>query len=234
MTLTIAAHGKDTANNVFLILGADCRGVVQSQDGTRAELNIMKKIAKLSDHVGILIAGDGHAGNFLVQRFVEEHIGTNIDGVSLVVDEFSNFCRTTLSNLNNVPVNNIPQVVFIVAGLDQQEGVFKKPKIFLLSSSNGFFIGQSPTPYEVQGKPFIAHYKFAKEFEYDENNNTIEGLARFVAQCIYDTHRTDGDVGLPTWIAQITSDGYRELLEGAARELYTPWDIEHARHIARS
>jgi len=233
MTLTIAAQGEDPTGNVFLILGADGRGVIQSQDGTRAELNIMKKIAKLSEHVGILTAGDGHIGNYLVERFVEEHADDDIDGVSQVAESFSDFCRGILSNLNNVPFVNFPQVAYIIAGLDQQNGVFKKPKIFLLPSTNGFLLGRSPTPYEVQGKPFIALYKFSKEFEEEENKNSVERLARFVAQCIYDTHRIDGDVGLPTWLAQITSEGYREFLEGTARDFYDTWEVERADQVAR-
>lgn len=229
MTLIIAAHGSDSGRNNFVILGADCRGVVESS-GSRAELNIMNKLAKLADHVGILIAGDGHIGNYLVERFTEENADNNIDGISNVAEQFSEFCRQQFRSINDVPTIELPAVVFIIAGLDEINGQYQHPKIFISSSNNGFLLGRSPTPYEIQGKPFIALYKFAKRFE--ENKNSINKLSKFIAQSIFDTHEIDGDVGLPSWIARITLDGYEKLTERDARELYATWEEQRLDLIA--
>jgi len=231
MTLIIAAHGTDDENNNYIILAADCRGVIQTADGIRSELNIMKKLAKLSEHVGILIAGNGHFGNYLVERFIEVSAENDIDGITDVAEEFGRFCQDCLRRSNDVPRIDFPQVTFIIVGFDKERSIYKIPKIYTLSSADGFILGRSPTPYEIQGKPFIALYKFAKEFE--DNNNSVDRLSRFIAQCIFDTHEIDGDVGLPTWVARITSDGYNELTEEQARSLYQSWDMERLERAAR-
>ena len=225
MTLVIAAPSED-----FLVLGADSRGVLDSGDA-RIEINILKKIVPVTEHVAILMYGGAEEASQLVEKYksILEKDEEKIDGVTLVAENFCEFCREEERKLVGMPhyEENVTYFGFLVCGMDKIGERFSKPLIYILSNYNGFRLGLC-RPYAIQGKPIIGLYLFSKNYNADM---TVDELCRLVAQSIYDTMCIDGDVGGQINIALIDSDGMRELSNPDVKKLYETWQMRDLRRI---
>jgi len=113
VTLVIAASGLD-----FMVLGADSRGTIQDESGNRVEINTVKKIIPVANHVAVLIYGQADESIYFAKRF--KFLNKTIDGVSRVAEKFAEFCRNEMQKVKDVPKHPdyFPMFGFIIAGLD--------------------------------------------------------------------------------------------------------------------
>jgi len=224
MTLVIAAPGND-----FIVLGADSRGVIDSGEA-RVEINILTKLFPITQNAAIMMYGGSEDASQLVEKYrsIYKQRKMNLNGVTLVAEDFCEFCRKEEIKLAKVPKHpkSFEYFGFIICGLNIVDDKIQ-PMIYVTTNFNGFRLGLC-RPYAIEGKPIIAHYHFAKNFK--ENMN-VNDLCRIVAQSIYDTMRIDGDVGGEIRIAIIDSKGFREISESDVKELYETWEISALREI---
>lgn len=222
MTLDIAAPGKGV-----IVLGVDSRGTVENGAG-RVEINTMQKLIHVTKYTAVLIYGSSEATNHLVEKFISER-AEGLTWVKEVADAFSEFCREEERRLAGVPrhPDSYYDIFgFIIAGLEENdEG--HEAYAYNISSYDGFRLGLC-RPYAIQGKPLIAHYMFAKNYEEDL---TVDALCRLVAQSIYDTEQIDGDVGGTIRLAVIDSDGLREIPGHDIPDLIDSWGIDGLRKV---
>jgi len=108
----------------------------------------------------------------------------------------------------NIPFQHRPQVIFIVAGLDEVDGVYSEPKIFTLMSPLGFAPGIHRYGFACTGIPIYATYLFNRNYHVDMDIDELSGL---VAYAIQETASQDQRVGGPITLIQLTQDGCREL-----------------------
>jgi 20S proteasome alpha/beta subunit len=223
MTLVIAAHGTD-----FVVLGADSRATVES-GGTRVEINIMEKITPMTKHVAILLSGEAEVGDRLVEKF-KLSLRRQDDGATLIAERLTEFCREDARQLAGVPTHPsyFPNFGFIIAGLDKRGSKYRVPRCYRLDSLSGFRLGLS-RGFAVDGKPMIARYLFAKNFQWGMQ---LDELCRLVAQAMFDTMSIDGDVGGKIRMGRIDPTGYTEIPETDIKNEYiTSWDVERLRRI---
>jgi len=200
MTLVIAAPGKN-----FVVIGYDSRGILQDTAGTRIERNDMEKMIRIADHVCVLMYGNGDIGNEFVEKF-KSNLSTGTDGVTKIADDFAEFCREKIKVIKDVPYESFPNLGFVVAGLDEEEGTYKTPRTYYLESTYAFMLAHPP--YVIKGKKVIAEYIFVKTYKKDAE---LDDLCSLVAQSIYDTMSVDGDVGGDIKMGIIRSDGLTEV-----------------------
>jgi hypothetical protein len=172
MTLVIDAPGKD-----FLILGADSRGVIDFGSG-RTEINIHKKIIKITEHVSIMLYGNSEAGKHLIEKYKSD-MNPELQDVRQIADDFCNFCRNEERAIADVPRHPDSWTLFgfLICGI-RIEGDKATPLIFTLCNYDGFRLGLC-TPFAIKGKIFIAYYLFAKNFNEDMS---VNDLSKLVAQ----------------------------------------------------
>ena len=222
MTVVIATAGKN-----FVVVGADTRGVVKDKIiGDRIESDSAKKIFTVANHVMITIAGNGDVGTQLIEKFKSDVI-RNTDGVTKVTNLFSKFCKNEIYGTGFNYEERIPDVDFIITGLDKNRSKYTTPMIYTLDSVNGFAIGRRDY-YAILGKFFIPYYIFRKDFKQDSDLRTLPGL---VAKAIYETSQCDSDVGNKMRIFIVEEGGYRELPREDVLELYSTWDENNIRQI---
>lgn len=214
MTLVIAAQGKD-----FIILGTDSRGTIQDGAGTRVELNIMMKFARISKHVGVLMYGSGDQAQYILHKFQISLHGRNY-GASKIAEKLADLCIKEARKVIDVPTIAFPQYGFLVAGLDKEDNEYV-PRCYSLYSATGFRLGMSKHGFILEGKPMIAYYLFAKSYNKDMN---VSDLCELVAQTLYDTIKVDGDVGGKIRIAIIDSTGLREVPDGDVMTFIQKWN----------
>jgi 20S proteasome alpha/beta subunit len=201
MTLVVAIPSTG-----FIVLGADSRGTIEDPRGvTRVEVNILKKLIRISDHVGILIYGSAKESIFLVEQF-QSTLRPNIDGVTQIARDFAAFCRNEARLYADVPHQNSPNFGFVIAGLDKKGSKYI-PKAYSLHSSNGYVLGKYPH-YAVEGKPMIALYLLTTHFREGMN---FDDVCKLVAIVLNETRKVDGDVGGRLRMAVIDEEGYREI-----------------------
>jgi 20S proteasome alpha/beta subunit len=213
MTLVVAAPGSD-----FVILGADSRGTIQDQGGTRVEINIVKKLIPVSDRVAIMVYGAANESIHLVERFQSSHQDRS-SGVTEIANDFAAFCRDEARLLADVPREYNPSFGFVIAGLDKQ-GRRYVPRAHSLRSGNGYWLGSYPH-YAVEGKPMIALYLFTT---YYREGMTFEELCKLVAVVLNETRKIDGDVGGRLRMAAIDMDGFREISNQDIRGYIREWE----------
>lgn len=222
MTVVIAVPGKE-----LILLGADSRGTIENGAG-RVEINTMQKLIPVTKYTAILMYGFSEAANHLVEKFISER-AEGLTWVKEVADAFSELCREEERKLAGVPRhpdswNDI--FGFIIAGLEQINGGYK-PYAYDLNNYDGFRLGLC-RPYAIQGKPLIALYLFAKNYEEDL---TVDALCRLVAQSIYDTEQIDGDVGGTIRLAVIDSEGLRIIPGHDISDFIKSWEIDGLEEI---
>ncbi len=189
-------------------MGTDSRGTISDRGGTRVEINIIRKLMPVSNHVAIMLYGAANEGTYLVERF-QSTLRSNIDGATLIACKFADFCRKEARKVSGVPAQYTPYFGFVVAGLDRQERKFTVPRCYSLDSGDGFWLGSYPQRYAVEGKSMIALYLFTTYYKEDMQ---LDELSRLVAGAISETGKIDGDVGGPIRIARIDSEGIKENL----------------------
>lgn len=225
VTLVIAAPGKD-----FMVLGADSTGVIDSV-GARIEISILRKLIPVSKYTAILMYGGSEAANQLVEKYKAsiEKEGKKLEEVSLISEDFCEFCREEEKKLLGVPKHpeSFTYFGFLVCGLDKIGEKFSKPMIYHLTNYDGFRLGLCK-PYAIEGKPIIGLYLFAKNYREDM---TVDELCKLVARSIYDTMCIDSDVGGKIRIAVIDSDGLRELPDSDVTDSYETWQLRKLRRI---
>ena len=208
MTLVIAAKGSD-----FIILGADSRGTMRDVAGNRVELNLAVKLIQITEKIAFLVYGDAHISDYLIEKFKEKITDKN-KPVSVVAEEFAEFCREEVKKTKDVPREYIPNFGFIIAGLDFI-GKIPIPRCYKLRSLDGFELGTYREDFAIAGKYIIATYLFSKEFKPDMS---VEQLSSLTAKAIYDTSQIDGDVGGEIKMARIDEYGYTpyqsDIIEG--------------------
>jgi len=205
MTLVIAAHGTN-----FVILGADSRGTIGTEEqGLIIGLDDRSKLIGVAPHVGFLLFGLGDVGEMLLHGFRTSH--GNLDGVSLVAENFRAHCRQTWNEwLTGVQPEYFPRFGFLISGLDPDEaGRFVVPRTYSLLSESGFVPGFH-RKFVPMGCTMLANYILNKRYREDL---TLEALGPLVAYAISETASVDRRVGGPIKIAIIDSSGYRLISE---------------------
>ena len=203
MTLIIAAQGKD-----FVVLGADSRGTIQNDSGTRVELNIQQKLIKINDRSGVLLFGAACRASYLVEKF-KQNLKSKKKNVTDIAEDLASFCRNEERILSDIPAYSPPQFGFIIAGIDKS-GKKITPKCYSLISTSGFRLGLYDQGFGIEGKAIIAYYLFAKNFVKKEKRG-LDDLIRLVVGALYDTMNVDGDVGGKINIAIIDGYGMRNV-----------------------
>jgi 20S proteasome alpha/beta subunit len=212
MTLVIAAPGPD-----FMIVGADSRGTIIEEGGTRVEINTVRKIIPIGEHVTILLYGATNEATYLLEQY-QSTLRSQQDGVTQIAQGFRNFCREEARADAGVPVRYFPDFGFVVAGLDRLRRRYV-PKAYSLRSTSGFRLG-SYQRFALAGKPMIGYYIFASYYEPDL---TLNQLCKLVAVTISETQKIDGDVGGPIRMAAIEANGTREIADQDIRNYIRGW-----------
>jgi 20S proteasome alpha/beta subunit len=213
MTLIIAAHRKE-----FIVVGADTREVIGTKV-IRVEVNLADKIIETSPHVAILSAGQaGHALN-LIDKFIQKNRKKDI-GVTATAEKFSELCKEEAKADAKVPKHPdyVPNISFIVGGLDMSDGRFSVPKCYAITSYDGFICKPCKEGFAIEGKPMLAYYLFEKNYPKVKKPDEVCGL---VAQTLYDTARIDGDVGFHFKMAIVRDNGFTWFSEGEIRDAFT-------------
>jgi 20S proteasome alpha/beta subunit len=217
MTLVIAAKGPD-----YVVVGADSRSTIKTRDYSQG-VDMAEKIIPLTKHVVVLLFGAGETATYLAQKFVRklEKGKTKLDGASNVADKFAEFCRAEFK-ASDISIPSFPYFGFIVAGLDLERGKYRGPRCYILRSNHYFMVGES-TPFVIDGRPFIAMYKFERELRDVKSYND---LCCLVAQSIYDTRAVDGTVGGRITIGIIDSERVRLYSGFEVKRMIKPWEDE--------
>lgn len=225
MTLVIAAEGDD-----FVIVASDSRVTVEDAAGTKIQNDNMRKLIPITKYVCVLVSGDGGAGKYLIDKFQRTVKPKNKD-VTEIAQTFSLFCRKEFKEFYHTPRTKIPSFGFIIAGLDKINGKYKMPCIYSTDSEYNFCLDLSEH-FEIQGKPIIALYMFAKMMP--KNNKVgVNQLSELVAQSMYDTTMVDNEVGGNIKMGVIDSGGFRDISKDF-KSLIEEWDIKHIKKISES
>ncbi len=199
MTTVIAALGKD-----FVVLGADSQGTIDA--GARTEIKDLIKLKKINDNTSMLYFGDVNSAEYLIHKFKSILKKKNYN-VTKIANDFKIMCIEEAEQHRSVQAKLIPEVGFIIAGLDKVDKTIT-PHCYSTNSWSGFRLGKYPSGYGIGGKPFIAHYLFRRSYS---QNMTLDEICKLVGQSIYDTKKVDGDVGGEIRLAVIDSSGFREI-----------------------
>lgn len=223
MTLIIATEGDS-----FVIVCSDSLGTYGGLSGTNVCVE-SRKYFKITNHVVILIAGEGDVSYQLIEDFKQSLHGRTIDGATNIAKEFINFGRQKFENLKNFPIPNpdslFPGCVFIIAGLDKQDDVYKIPKSYVTMSYDNFLLRGDNLGYKIEGKPMIARYLFKK---YYKSDMSVDDLASLSIGTLYDVSEVanDGAVGgeiEEIKLAKITSEGITLFKEQEKENFKTQW-----------
>ncbi len=76
----------------------------------------------------------------LIEQFKQE-MGS-IEGVTQIANRFSEFCKGVFECTKNFHFDEgtFPLCYFIIAGLDEDEGIYKKPKSYTTTSGDNFLL----------------------------------------------------------------------------------------------
>ena len=200
MTTVISAKGKD-----FVVLGADSQGTIDDKAGARTELKNTIKLKKINNRVGVLYYDEVYVAEYLIDKFKSE-LKNDDDDVTKIAKDFKKMCINESLEHDSIQITRLPQVGFIMAGLDIKSKI--EPKCFGMTSGSGYRLGKYPYGYGIEGKPFVAHYLFRRYYKPSMNKDE---LCKLVAQSIYDTKKVDGDVGGEIRLAIIDSSGWTDV-----------------------
>ena len=214
MTLIISAKGHHINRNGeresdFIVLGCDSRGVVEIKDVFRTEVNNYKKLFPLNDYCCVMLSGDSESGLSLINGFLEKS-KIQRKGVSDVVEEFCRFCRARFNEIEEFSLTTqerFPDVDFIIAGMDKVGNNFTKGKMFTLRRAR-LFNPAFCDDFIALGQNFLAYYFCEKLYKNDLDLDTVLSI---VGQAIYDTMRTNGNVGGDITLAVIDSKKFRPM-----------------------
>lgn len=214
MTVVIAAKG-----NGFIVVGSDTRGTIRNRlVEDRIDSDNERKIFPISKHVIIAVAGNGDVGTQLVEKF-RSTLKRNEDGVTIIVEKFAKFCKKEIYGENPAPDQRLPDISFIVTGLDKRRKGYVLPLIYTLDCQTGFALGRKENE-AIDGRYFIPAYVFKKEFK---SGSDVTTLSKLVAKSIYETSKFDSNVNDAIKIYIIDKDCWREMLGDDVSELYSRW-----------
>src|SRR3989442_2612008 len=144
MTLVIAALGQD-----FVVLGTDSRGTIDF-GGNRVELNSMKKLVKISKHVGILMYGDAEYADYIIEEF-KKTLRSKKHNASEIAKNLADMCRKEGRRTIDVPAKYLPLFGLVTAGLDK-EGSTYVPRCYVFTSATGFRLRIPKHAFALEGK----------------------------------------------------------------------------------
>lgn len=187
MTLVLAAQGDN-----FVVAGTDSKGTVQGAEGN-VQLNLTQKMFKVNEHVVILLYNDVERAQYLIDELGMRNMYDPNSGVRHVADQLGSLCRQDARLTSDIETGEDSVFGFIVAGLDQANGVYSVPRCYTIDSERRFAVGLARDGFAMRGKPMLAYYNFAKK--YTQMRGSKETLLKLVAQSLHDTIQVDGDVG---------------------------------------
>jgi 20S proteasome alpha/beta subunit len=218
MTLLVALSGRDG-----LVLAADSRGTFGDPRGVTAQNDSQQKAHILSVHVAALQAGVGEVGALIIQHVRERVAATGVDGVTPVMNALRETARTSYDEwFPSVPPIPAPQLVmtgqaparpdlaFIVAGYELQEGVVPVPRLYQLGSATDFAPMVHDYGFAVAGVAQYALYLLNRLYEADRSVQELQALAVYV---VTETASQDGKVGGPVKLVTIAPDAGGVLLD---------------------
>lgn len=221
MTLLVALSGRDG-----LVLGADSRGTFGDPRGVTAQNDSQQKAHILSRHVGALQAGAGEVGALIVQHARERITNDGIDGATPVMNALRDTARDLYTEwFPSVPPIPAPQAVmtgqaparpdlaFIVAGYELQEGADPLPRIYQMGSGTDFAPMVHDYGFAVAGVAQYALYLLNRLYEPGRSVEELQALAVYV---ITETASQDGKVGGPVKLIRVSPDTGGEMLEQEA------------------
>lgn len=226
MTLVIALRGNEPSGEPYIVLGCDSRGVMESPS-TRTEVNKFKKVFEITKHAGVLVAGDGEKGLYLIDEFIRRN--PRDDGVSNLAKKFSKFAKNEFQRMDNFTLPTakfFPLVDFIFAGMNKIRDRFIEPKIYMLRKTRLFSLSMAEN-FITDGNDLLANY-FLEKFYKEEAE--IDYALSVVANAIYDTQRVNSNVGGPINISVITPSGMRPI---DADDYYFTWEQQRMEEIVR-
>lgn len=229
MTLVIALRGKEPSGEPYIVLGCDSRGVMEEVDSpsTRTEVNKFKKVFEITKHTGILVAGDGEKGLYLIDEFIKRKPRDN--GISDLAKRFSKFSKNEFKRIDNfvLPTTKyFPNVDFIFAGMNKIKGRFVEPKIYMMRRRSLFSLSMAEN-FITDGNDLLANY-FLEKFYKEEAE--IDYALTVVANAIYDTQRVNSNVGGPINISVITPSGMKPI---DAEDYYVTWEQQKIEDLVR-
>ncbi|MBI3443138.1 hypothetical protein HY008_00530 [Candidatus Woesebacteria bacterium] len=217
MTLIVALEGKDG-----LALAADSRGTFGDPRGVTAQNDSVKKLYRVSNYVGILVAGAGELAVSLMDD-VEKIINSEgLTGATQIYEKFIEIARAKYSNwfkdFTIQPVQGSekparPGIAAIIAGYNlDDDGKPSEKKVYKLHSLLDFAPQRSNYGFAVDGIAQYALYLFNRFYTKDRGVDELMHLATY---SITETATQDGKVGGPVQAMVITDvSGTRELTKG--------------------
>lgn len=213
-TLIIVVEGKN-----FVVMGSESLSTLSYGENTPFNVGItrgIEKIKKISEHVAILLSGDADIGENIVQEFIrwrKNKPSRNIDGVTKVAKQLSNWCKENFINrYSGISLSEIPQIRFLVTGLNKRGIKFSQPCTYKLDSWRGFYPGISSVGFDSGGVSFLADYFLNRLYERNLSLGEIDKLLSLVAFVIKETIESgQAGVGGDIRLAYIDSDGFQQL-----------------------
>jgi hypothetical protein len=187
----------------------------------------MKKVYKVTDHVGILFAGSGEIGAIIIQEIEKQLNSPGSDGVTPVMERV----RTILINkynewfpgfsmrpVPNSPIPSRPDLAVLIGGYEVVNGVVGEPKIYSLNSGINFAPNLHDYGFALTGVGQYALYLLNRIYS---PTMTIEQLLSLGAYVVTETASQDGKVGGPVRALKITPLGCNELEQTQIDEVVT-------------
>jgi 20S proteasome alpha/beta subunit len=199
MTLIIADRGER-----FVVAGADTRVSVDTPI-VSVQANLGKKLIELSDHTVILYCGETGQAQYLIQRYLDTRANRNA-GVTELTEDFASFCQQKSLDIAEVPTHPkyFPSFSFVLGGLDKVRGRWRSPRCYALSSDMGFRPMLGGEGYAIDGRPMLAKYMFARDYDRDIDVPTLNKL---VAQALYESSKMEPSIGEPFEMVIIRENG---------------------------
>jgi len=195
-----------------IALVSDSRATVGDVRGLTTSNDTVQKIFKLSEKIGLEVAGAGDIGATLVDDIAKKIPGT--DDINSAVKKICKLLKENFNQWFPKPVatekgfvKDWPPLIFTVSGYSSAN----KPDSYILVSQNYFVPQKSTMGFHAIGIIPLAIYLLNRLYRKDSSLQTITELG---AYCILETASQDGKVGGPLQIAIIEpSKGFKFLTE---------------------
>ena len=202
-----------------MVLASDSRGTFGDPRGVTAQNDNQKKVYRLSDHSGMLVAGSGEIGMMIYSELGKEIDKMQKAGVTEMMetvrftlkqkfDEWFPPKKFQLQAMPGVPVPARPELVAIIGGYDLVDAKPKTPRIYTLLSTYDFAPMLHDYGFALQGIGQYAIYLLNRLYRQD---SPIANLIPLAAYVISETATQDGKVGGPIQIMTVTNTGSKEL-----------------------
>jgi len=162
--------------------------------------------------------GAAYEAGYIIDKF-KKTVKVQNRGVTKIAEDLAALCIKEAEKVMDVPTPSFPHYGFIIAGLDKSGNKYT-PHCYRLTSSAGFRLGLYQRRFAIEGKPIIAYYMFARDYQ---KNMSVDDLCKLVAQSIFDTMNMDGDVGGKIKMLIIDDSGIRERSDGDIAASIKEW-----------